>query len=328
MTYAAPATLNSVTTSENAKAARPCNLVLVGNRGVNHLGDFQRIQRYLAEEAPSVHTHVCTDDVYRAWRWVAAARPTMVFSPVPLSHFRPVRGRVVTGQNLSKSEEYAALEAIGVPVPRYKMLTEADPKPDVTPLGQYVVVKPDRGGRGANIRTMRATKARWEPTESRISGKSDSLLAQEFIYTGPWPTSYRVTTLFGNVLWALKVEAARTRAPMDGPESFGAKGGLTVVSNSKGCVMSPMNDPEIIAFGEAAHRAFPNIPLLGIDIVRRATDGKLFVIEVNASGWVWHFSSPLGLRAQKEFGFKFEDQFDGIRKAARVLATEARRQAC
>jgi hypothetical protein len=29
-----------------------------------------------------------------------------------------LRGRVVTGQNLSKSEEYAALEAVVVPVPR------------------------------------------------------------------------------------------------------------------------------------------------------------------------------------------------------------------
>ena len=119
MTCAAPAALNPVTTSENAKATRACNLVLVGNRGVNHLGDFERIPRYLAADAPDVRTHVCTDEIYRAWRWVAAARPTMVFSPVPLAHFRPVRGRVVTGQNLSKSEEYAALEAVGVPVPRY-----------------------------------------------------------------------------------------------------------------------------------------------------------------------------------------------------------------
>ncbi|MDQ3439249.1 MAG: ATP-grasp domain-containing protein [Planctomycetota bacterium] len=320
--------VHPATTSERQPSTRACNLVLVGNRGVNQLGDFQRVQQYIATDAPDVRAHVVVDQHYRAWRWLAAARPTMVFSPVPLNRFSPLRGRVVTGQNLGKSQEYAALEAAGVPVPRYRLLTEADPRPDVTPLGQYVVVKPDRGGRGAHVRTMRATKARWEPTESRISGKSDALLAQEFIYTGPWPVSYRVTTLFGQVLWALKVEASRTRAPMSAPEAFGTQGGLTVVSNSKGCVMSPLFDEEVIAFGEAAHRAFPDIPLLGIDVVRRATDGKLFVIEVNASGWVWHFSSPLGVRAQKEFGFRFEDQFDGIRKAARVLAAEARRQAC
>ena len=319
--------MNPAAIPASQASARACNLVLVGNQGVNHLSDFERIRQYIADEAPDVHASVRLDQPYRAWQWVVAMRPTMVFSPVPLNRFRPMRGRLLTGQNLTKSQEYAALEAAGVPVPRYRMLTEANPRPDVTPLGQYVVVKPDRGGRGAHVRTMRATKARWEPTESRISGKSDSLLAQEFIYTGPWPVSYRVTTLFGQVLWALKVEASRTRAAMSGPEAFGTQGGLTVVSNSKGCVMSPTFDEEVIAFGEAAHRAFPNIPLLGIDIVRRATDGKLFVIEVNASGWVWHFGSPLGLRAQKEFGFRFEEQFDGIRKAARVLAAEARRQA-
>lgn len=88
--------------------------------------------------------------------------------------------------------------------------------------------------------------------------------------------------------------------------------------------MRPTFDAEVIRFAEDAHRVFCDIGLLGVDVVRRVTDGKLFVVEVNASGWVWHFGSPLGLRAQAEFGFRFEQQFDGIRKAARVPASQAR----
>lgn len=309
-------------------AGRTCNLILIGNKGVNHIQDFQRVAQFVRAESPDIRPHVCTDQHYRYRRWLLAARATMVFSPVELNHFRPRRGRVFTGKSLGKIEESAALDGAGVPVPRYRVMTETQPRAaDVQALGEYVVVKPDRGGRGAHVRTMRASKARWEPTESRIAGKSEALIAQEFIYTGPWPLSYRVTTLFGQVIWALKVEANRARPAMDGPQSFGSQGGLSIVSNSKGCVMSLLHDEQIIRFAESAHRAFPEIPLLGIDVVRRETDGKLFVIEVNSSGWVWHFSSPLGLRAQKEFGFRLEDQFDGLRKAARILAEQARRWA-
>jgi hypothetical protein len=298
--------------------------VLVANASVNHTPDFLRLREIIAAEAPDVRTSVWADGPYPLKRWALAARPTMVFSPVPLERFRPVRGVVYTGEALAKSEEYGALTRAGVPVPAYRLLTEADPRPDVSALGKYVVVKPDRGGRGAHVRIVRATRAKWEPTESRIAGQSDALLAQEFVYTGPWPVSYRVTTLFGKVLWALQVEANRDRKPLPAPDAFDANPGLSVVSNSKGCVMSPTFDEEVIRFAEDAHRAFPDIGLLGVDVVRRATDGKLFVVEVNASGWVWHFGSPLGLRAQKEFGFRFEDQFDGIRKAARILTGQAR----
>lgn len=312
--------------SPGAPAGRPrdCNLVLVANATVNHGPDFERLRQMIADEAPDVRTRVWSDGPYTLKRWRLAVRPTMVFSPVPLERLRPVRGTVFAGKALGKSEEYIALEQVGVAVPGYRLLTEADPRPDVGALGKYVVVKPDRGGRGAHVRIMRAARVRWEPTESRIAGHSDALLAQEFVYSGPWPLSYRVTTLFGKVLWALQVEANRDRKPLPGPDAFDANPGLSVVSNSKGCMMSPTFDAEVIRFAEDAHRAFPDIGLLGVDVVRRATDGKLFVVEVNASGWVWHFGSPLGLRAQKEFGFRFEDQFDGIRKAARILAGQAR----
>jgi hypothetical protein len=245
---------------------------------------------------------------------------------VPVEHFQPRRGVMYQGNSLAKSAEYAALERCGVPYPRYRLLTEANPQPaDLAELGQYVVLKPDRGGRGAMVKIVRSGRARWEPAETRIAGESEALLAQEFIYTGPWPVSYRVTTLFGQALWSLKVEADKTRAPLaPGPDAFKQTPGVTVVSNSKRCVMSLNFDPEIIAFAERAHAALPQIPLLGVDVIRDATTGKLYVVELNSSGFVWHFSSPLGMRAQKEFGFSLDGQFDGLRKAARILADRAR----
>jgi hypothetical protein len=300
------------------------NLVLVANPAANHQPDFLQLQRMIAEHSPSIRTFVWQDWSYRWRRWTAATRPTLVFSPVPLQHFQPARGKVFTGQALAKSQEYVALVAAGIAVPPYCLMTEANPRPAELPtLGKYVVAKPDRGGRGAHVRIMRSARAHWEPTRSDIAGRSDALLAQAFVYTGPWPTSYRVTTLFGQVLWALKVEASHSRAPLETADGFDRSPGLSVVSNSKGCLMSLCFDQEIIRFAEKAHAAFPQIPLLGIDVMQRQPDGELFVIEVNASGWVWHFSSPLGLRAQAEFGFDLESQFDGLRKAASILAHAA-----
>jgi len=314
---------------------RACNLVLLANPGLNQVGDFAKVAGFVREYAPEVRPIVALDQRHRWRKYFWSTRPTLVFSPVPVEHFRPRRGVAYHGNSLPKSEEYVALERCGVPYPRYRVLTEQNPQPkDLAELGQYVVLKPDRGGRGAMVKIVRSGRARWEPAETRIAGESDALIAQEFIYTGPWPVSYRVTTLFGQVLWSLKVEADKTRAPLaPGPDAFRQTPGVTVVSNSKRCVMSLNFDQEIIAFAERAHAgllaagAMSQIPLLGVDVIRDALTGKLYVVELNSSGYVWHFSSPLGLRAQKEFGFSLEGQFDGLRKAARILADTARQLA-
>src|SRR5688500_13908981 len=229
---------------------RACNLLLLANRGVNQEGDFAKLAGFVREYAPEVRPIVALDQRHRWRKHLWAMRPTMVFSAVPVGEFRPRRGVVFCGNALAKSEEYAALERVGVAIPRYRVLTEKDPQPkDLAELGPYVVLKPDRGGRGAMIRIVRSGRARWEPAETRIAGQSDALLAQEFIYTGPWPVSYRVTTLFGQALWSLKVEADKNRPPLPpGKDAFKQVPGVTVVSNSKRCVMSLNFDQEIIAF--------------------------------------------------------------------------------
>ena len=101
-------------------------------------------------------------------------------------------------------------------------------------------------------------------------------------------------------------------------------GGLSICSSGHGCNVEMCHDSEIISFGEQAHRAFPKRPLLGIDVVREEKTGKLYVIEVNSCGQVWHFSSELGRGIQQDFNLDFESQFDGIRKAADILIEQTR----
>ena len=296
-----------------------CNLVLISRPSVNTAEDFAELARWIREADPRVHPIVLNDQEHKYRRQWLRLRRTMLFSPAQVANFRLRRGVAFQGNPMSKSEEMERLVAAGIPVPPYELLTETEQTKDLSHLGEYVVTKPDRGGRGANVRIMRASKVKWEPQETKIAGKSRILVAQKFIYTGPWPISYRVTSLFGECLCCEITQADQSRAP----QTSDGKINGTIVSTSKGSTYALCDDREIIEFGLSAHRAFPKLPLLGVDVIRDAETGKLYVTEVNASGYVWHFSSPKGLETQKQFGYSMESQFDGRRKAAGILARKA-----
>lgn len=309
--------------------------MLVWNPAVNQLSDYRKLADYIREIDPKIHTSIVDSKRSRiAALGRSAVRPTFVYSPVPLARFRPVRGRLVSGQNLSKAQEYSALEKAGLPVPKWQVLEDGK-EPDLSDYGPYVVTKPNFGSRGALVRIRRAERAHQRPKKPKTdSGRgkygplvSDAteMLAQQFIYTGQWPVNHRVTTFFGQVLHAFRQEADRNRTPLPGADAFGSmpgEKGVSIVASSKGCTMELTYDEEIIRMGQAAAAAFPDIPLLGVDVVREVPSGKLYILEVNAIGYVWHFSSEAGLRFQEEFGFNLENQFDGLRKAAHILAAK------
>jgi hypothetical protein len=307
------------------------NLVLVVPRRKSLRGlkaDFDRIAEHVRATAPDLRAYVIHDHRSAAMKAGLLLRPCFYFSTVATQKIRIPRGALYTGALMTKSEEYRALERANIPVPRWALLTEHH-APDLTPLGEYVVVKPDCGGRGAEVRIRRASRVRWKaPVNERARTENRSgLIAQQFVYTGKWPVSYRVTTLFGKVLFAFRIEADRGRRPLPGPDRFAGGddgGGLSICSSGRGCRVEMCHDREIIAFGEQAHRAFPDHPLLGIDVVREEATGKLYVIEVNSCGQVWHFSSELGRGIQQDFHLDFESQFDGIRKAADILIEQTR----
>ena len=305
------------------------SLVLVAKRSQNHLPDFVRMSRYIRTIAPDVRPVVVADRPYNALRPSLWLRPTLVFSPVLLRKVRLIRGRIFHGISLSKSEEYARLETCGIPVPRWALLTEHQ-HPNLDGFGNYVVSKPDRGGRGAEVKIRKKTRVRWKPIERTLPRRCSDLVVQEFIYTGPWPISYRVTTLFGKALWSWMAEADHARRPLKGADVFAdgpEGGGMSIVSTGSGCRFSLSYDAEVIALAERAHAAFPDIPLIGVDIIREQPGGRLYVIEVNSCGQTWHFNSPTGRAIQEQFAFDLESQFDGLRKASHILIDHTRRLA-
>jgi len=301
--------------------------VLVSHRSLNDRADFERIATQIRRQAPDVQPAVVRDrdnDLLRL-RLALSRRPTLVFSSASLRRFRPPRGAVLQGSKQSKVDELQALERAGIPVPRWKLVVRGE-SPDVSDFGPYVVMKPDGAGRGADVRIVRRERVRWLEPITKMAADTQRWIAQEFVHTGAWPVSHRVLSLCGTPLYAFRAEADRARQPIRHASDFGS-GGRNIVASHIGCSLSLCDDADVLELASRAHRAFDGIGLLGVDILRDAVSGKLYVLEVNSSGKVWGFSSQRGRAMQERLGARYETQFDGLSRAARVLAEETRRRA-
>lgn len=256
---------------------------------------------------------------HRIW---SLGQSTAVISFLPIKQFRP-DWAIIWQQGVSdKVKEHDLLQAAGISVPKQVALYKGV-EPDLSGFGEYVVVKPARGACGAVIRVMRRNKARWRPVSIDHFSTSDineALIAQEYIHTGPWPISYRVATVFGEPIYALRITASTTRPPIDyssdRPNVFAGK---TIVASSKGCVMDTNVDADILTFAQKVHTAFPNVPLLGTDIVRCKETGELYTLEVNSGGWTFHFANERYEQVKREFAIDLRMQFGGAKAVARGI---------
>jgi hypothetical protein len=306
------------------------NLILVHQKTKQDRADFETIARRIGVRAPDIRVFVVdTKEADWADPEFEPAAPTLTVSPMPIKRFSPPPGAVCQGHEFPKDEQYRRLARLGVPVPDW---TAIAPDTALDPLqwGPYVVVKPALGRKGAEIHIKRAGRVRYRPPESFPGGhpaRRAPLLAQRFIYTGQWPSNFRVVTFFGRALLCWHCEAAHRYVPLHSRWDFKAKGGITVVSNKQDSSYALAREPEIIALAALAHAAFPEQPLLGTDIVRDADTGQLYVIECNPRGDAWLISSDMGRMIEQANGLDFAGQFGALEVAAQALIEETRARA-
>ena len=307
-------------------AARDVNLGLVAQAGHTTIEHLETVAAVARDHDPRVHPTVFKDRRHLLRRHWLARRPSLFFAARPFRRFGPVRGRVFSGVALTKSEEYRRLEEAGLRIPRTALLTEHQ-RPDLSDFGPYVVVKPEVGARGATVRIVRKGRVRWEAPafESKVYEGSPNLLVQEFIYTGQWPTSYRVQTLFGEALACVRIRANQDRKPLLGRFAFKESGGgISIVASSKGCGLSLCDDEELIDIAERVHALFPECAQLGIDLIRDVPSGEVYVLEVNSRGGTWMLSTP---KLNEACGADVAQQREGLERAGRLLADAAVRMA-
>jgi hypothetical protein len=298
------------------------------------VADFREVARRIGAANPQIAAHVfATQTSLRTTlgSLALAARPTLAIE-MDTPRFAPVlRGRRLYHiRGIGKTEQAARLSAAGVRVPKAVRI-EAGTSLSEADWGPYVVVKPERGKRGAYVWIHRTRRVRFKPPSDYPldhPGRRAPMLAQEFIHTGPYPTAYRVLTFLGEPLHAMRYEGRRGPPPLNKLEDFSdGGGGRTIVASAHGCTISAANDADVIDIARRAHAVFPDVPSLGIDIVRDYATGDLFVLETNPGGNSWTLSGPTADQMRQQFGLDFHGQFGALDIMARVAASAALRLA-
>jgi len=321
-----PMRAKATAVSAHSDVAR--HLVIAYRPGWQSLADLNDIRRHVADIDPTIDTFIVPSTARNSvTRRHAATRPSLVVSNGRMIDFRPARGRIYQGLPIPKSEELRRLAAAGVPIPRTAILTP-DLRLDEAEWGEFVLVKPTdiaTSSHGHGFRLMRTRRARFiHPAHYPPDhpGRLGPMIVQQFIDTGEKLQSHRVTTFFGEPISALLHTSTAKPIDLTAPDAE-IESAVVAIQGGGSRISEFMDDPDVLKLARRAHDALPEIPLKGCDILREASTGRLYVIELNCGGNTWHFSSDfMAERRQKngpEFELRRRQQFDAMRTAARAL---------
>lgn len=214
--------------------------------------------------------------------------------------FLPARGPILKNKALSKFEQFRRMKAAGLPMPRTGLFRFGD-RYDESEWSEFVVLKPAdlrQTSHGKGVRLMRT--CRLDEISRKGAAAPDglkNLIVQTFIDSGPLPTVWRPMTMFGRTLYCMK-----SWSPMPRPELTASNDEIEaaiiepkqpeMVSAHRVEEMRALaHDKDVVDLARRVHDTVPTYPLLGCDIMRDAKTGKVHLIEMNAGGNVWHFSS-------------------------------------
>ena len=299
-----------------------------------HDQDLAALARRVEKQAPDIEVVLAGRHRAEQWKLLPhALRPTLTIGFGALRRRRFLSGRILHCPWIPKHEELERLRAAGIPVPDWTVI-EPGARLDPVAWGPYVVVKPSVGGQGIDVRIRRTGRVRYQPPESFPPDhmiQKGPMMAQRFVYTGPWAVSYRVCTFFGRALYCWRVEQSHQKRRLESRWQFAGSedgGGIQIIAPSKTSTYSMIEDEEVIDLAERAHRlAFPDYPYLGFDVLRDADTGELSVLEANSGGCVWHLSSRMGRSMQRTHGIDLYAQFGALDRAAERLVEATRQHA-
>jgi hypothetical protein len=304
------------------------NLILVHSGGWQDRADFLAIKAHVEAVAPDIAVFIAANDIRSSvTRKQASRRPTLVFSPIRLLEFRPLRGKVYAGTPMSKIDEMHALAAAGLPVPRFEVL-EPQTRLSSGHYGPLVVIKPSYAlaswGQGVELRRTETVRYRrpdefpdWHP------GRHAPMVAQQFIDCG-YPMTCRVLTVFGKPVFTYCRQSTKPLALPDGKDEFEQSEFMPSPPDRRAFVS---REPDILALATQAYRAMPHVALQACDILRAKT-GELFLLEVNPGGGTWMFSSPSAHVYKEGLGVSdLAAEFDAFHVIARALIERTRAEA-
>jgi len=312
------------------------HLVIVHHPGQQAMSDWRQVSAHIRRIDPSIGVFVVSaaradEEVMR----VAAQKPTLVFSASGTGKVLPLRGKVYQGYQIPKFKQLQMLAAAGVPVPQTQVLMPGI-RLEPRQWGPVVLVKPldiSSSSTGLGIHLMRTERVKYiAPTDypQDHPGRLGPMVAQQFIDSGPKFFMYRVLSLFGRALYCMQIQSDLDLVSLTADDETLERAPVAL-QHVPGRQRLFVYKADVMALVEATHRAIPDIPLKGIDIVREAGTGRLYVLEVNPGGNTWHFSSRhvAETRAAEspEYTRQMYEHLDAMGSAAQVLVEVTRREA-
>lgn len=310
------------------------HLILVHTPGFQDISDFHDIALKVQALAADIEVFIASNDIPSSvTRRRAGKLPTLIFSPGNLIEFHPLRGKIYAGSPIPKLEQIARFKAAGLPVPASAEITPDIVLPEAE-FGSHVVVKPgfSQASRGQDITLIRRDAVRFQPREAYPEdhpGRYGPMFAQRFVDTGPFVNHFRVLTLFGEPLLAFKTSSETARPLLDAPDDVLATIAVKARRRVGPIARELTGDAEILDLARRTYSALPEIALQGVDIVRDANSGKLFLLEANPGGNTWIFSKgEMSTRLKTALGVdRLTDQFDAFTTVAKVLMERTRAEA-
>ncbi|MDH3581880.1 MAG: hypothetical protein OEM91_14805, partial [Hyphomicrobiales bacterium] len=251
----------------------------------------------------------------------AARAPSLILSQADLGRFRPQRGKVYAGRAVNKAMQSRRLRDHGVPTPLARTFigNQHYSEEEFGPLVMVKVTKLGLASRGTGIKLVQTRNLSKYKYDLRLLEEQTGapVLIQAFIDTGKFPSTYRVLTLFGETLYIKKRTLAKPfEFPALATEVVTDKGMITNLEHGKGSGNSELvREADIAALAKEAAAAFPESPIIGVDILREGKTNKPYVIEMNI-GNTWHFSSATPGRHR---GRALSDFFNSWDVAADIL---------
>ena len=283
--------------------------------------DFHRIAAAIRSQGISARLvrHKRSEQIPLLPLWLSRS---MSIAMVRRTDRKLLPGKFFSGVIGNKIDEYRTLSAAGVSVPRWEEL-RPDTKLDPAEWGPYVVEKPSVGRAGANVRIRKIGRVKFADRASYPPdhlGRRGPMIVQKFVYTGEWPVSYRVITVFGEVVLCIR-QTTRRGEPLRARWDFGKGGGTAIVSNTQSMDVVLDANPEMIEIAKATHRsAFPDVPLLNFDMVKDIETGEIAVLECHPRYPNWPFSAANHASLQHANGIDYDSQFDAMPTIGRAIA--------
>jgi hypothetical protein len=219
------------------------------------------------------------------------------------------RGAVVKNRPITKTEQQKTFLENKVPCPhseefRLGMFLDKEL------YGDFVILKPadlTKTSHGENIFLYKRDVLQGMDAEEfkiSCSGMSpEEFIVQRYVHTGKSPHCIRVGTFMGKAILSYDIKVRKKNFCM---ETDGAE--YVVASNSGERDRRLFFDENVIKLAERVHSAFPSVPLLGTDIIKDCETGEYFVLEVNAGGNTWTFSSKFHEETQESLGKHYDPE--------------------